>query len=226
MQHTDPISIARVLLAVLLLFPAYVFAQENPEEEYTRVITERSDKIVDEMTFSSSDTKLKVRDLIVAHYRFLNDAQSSREADALGIREQYAGNRELRDAKIDLRKAEQELKVRDHHFAFLAELKNLVSEDQIDQIKDGLTYGVLPKTYQAHLEMIPSLKDEEKLQIKIWLTEAREHAIDGSDSKEKHGWFGKYKGRINNYLSARGYNLQAERAAWEQRIKEKEQTNR
>ncbi|HNZ81766.1 MAG TPA: DUF3826 domain-containing protein, partial [Bacteroidales bacterium] len=35
----------------------------------------------------------------------------------------------------------------------------------------------------------------------------------------KHAWFGKYKGRINNYLSKRGYNLTKEREAWNERIK-------
>ncbi len=36
------------------------------------------------------------------------------------------------------------------------------------------------------------------------LWEAREHAIDGGSSEEKHAWFGKYKGRIiNNYLRRR-----------------------
>ncbi|MFV0404352.1 MAG: DUF3826 domain-containing protein, partial [Bacteroides graminisolvens] len=32
----------------------------------------------------------------------------------------------------------------------------------------------------------------------------------------------KYKGRINNYLSKRGYDLVKEREAWYKRIKEKE----
>jgi hypothetical protein len=195
---------------------------ETKNEEYTRVITERANKIVDGMSFESETLKMQVRNIIVDHYRFLNDQEEKRNEDVAAIREKYAENKELRDAKIDLRKAEQELKVRDNHFAFNAKLKAIISEEQIDQVKDGLTYGVLPLTYQAHLDMIPTLKEEEKLQIKIWLIEAREHAIDGGDSKAKHGWFGKYKGKINNYLSARGYDLTAERAAWEKRIKEKE----
>jgi hypothetical protein len=31
--------------------------------------------------------------------------------------------------------------------------------------------------------------------------------MDAGTSKEKHAWFGKYKGKINNYLSAEGYNM-------------------
>jgi hypothetical protein len=40
-----------------------------------------------------------------------------------------------------------------------------------------------------------------------WLVEAREIAMDCGSSEEKHYWFGKYKGKINNYLSAEGYDL-------------------
>ena len=84
-----------------------------------------------------------------------------------------------------------------------------------------MTYGVVPKTYEAHLEMIPSLSEEEKLQILNWLKEAREFAIDAENAKAKHAWFGKYKGRVNNCLSKRGYNLDVERKAWYKRIEEK-----
>lgn len=210
-----------ILGGVLMVLAGFqTKAQESPDDEYTRVITGRADKIVDAMEFDNDTVKLQVRDIIVEHYRFLNDAEEARNADVAKIREEYADNKELRDAKIDLRKAEQELRTRDHHFAFLAQLKHLIPEEKIDQVKDGLTYNVLNVTYGATLDMIPSLTEEEKDQIYVWLVEAREHAIDGGSSREKHGWFGKYKGRINNYLSARGYDLQAERKAWEERLKE------
>jgi hypothetical protein len=207
-----------------ILITSSCFAQDGKattNDEYTQVITERANKIVDEIEFIDEATKTKVRDIIVGHYRFLNDAEEARNADVAKIRDEFANNKELRDAKIDLRKMEQKIKVRDNHFAFLAQLKQLIPENQIDKVKDGLTYNVLNVTYVALCDMIPALTDEEKTQIMVWLIEAREHAIDGGSSKEKHGWFGKYKGRINNYLSARGYDLQKEREQWENRLKEK-----
>ena len=209
---------------LIIVLSISISAQEktkSAEEEYTKVITERADKIVETIKFSDEKVKVQVRDIIVEHYRFLNKAEETRNADVAKIREEFSDNQKWRDTKIDLRKAEQELQVRDHHFAFSSQLKHLISEEQIDQVKDGLTYHVLNLTYTAFCEMIPKLSEEEKAQILIWLTEAREHAIDGGSSKEKHAWFGKYKGKINNYLSARGYNLQQERENWEKRIKEK-----
>ena len=35
--------------------------------------------------------------------------------------------------------------------------------------------------------------------------------------------FGKYKGRINNYLAARGYDLKKEREAWKERTQSQKQ---
>lgn len=196
-------------------------AQDKEDEAYTLVIQGRSDKVVDEMTFCDQELKVRVRDLIMDHYRFLNDEEDARNADVAQLRVAFADNIELRDAKIDLRKAEQELKVRDHHFSFISALKMYITEEQIDQVKDGLTYYVCPNTYKAFQDMIPDLKPEEKDQMLIWLTEAREHAIDGGSSKDKHAWFGKYKGRINNYLSERGYDLKKLSEDWHVRMRAK-----
>jgi hypothetical protein len=55
-----------------------------------------------------------------------------------------------------------------------------------------------------------------------WLKEARELAMDGESSDKKHAIFGKYKGRINNYLSAQGYDMKKEGEEWQKRIKERE----
>lgn len=216
----------KVILIVLMLIPFLGMAQEKktetPEEEYTRVITGRADKIVDAMEFTDDSCKIRVRDIIVDHYRFLSTMQDAKDSTIKSLREKYAENKELRDALIDKYKGEVESKITTNHYAFCAKLAVEITPEQIDQVKDGLTYNVLNVTYSAHIDMIPTLTDEEKKQIRVWLIEAREHAIDGASSKEKHGWFGKYKGRINNYLSNRGYDLQAEREAWKKRVEERD----
>ena len=93
------------------------------------------------------------------------------------------------------------------HTRYLLKLSALLSLAQVDQVKDGMTYGVVPLTYQGYLDMLPTLTEEEKATIMAYLVEAREIAMDAGSSKQKHWWFGKYKGRINNYLSAQGYDL-------------------
>jgi len=63
-----------------------------------------------------------------------------------------------------------------------------------------MTYSILPVTWKAYLEMIPRLTQEQKDKMYAWLVEARELAMDEGSSDKKHAVFGKYKGRINNYL--------------------------
>ena len=52
-----------------------------------------------------------------------------------------------------------------------------------------------------------ALKDEEKAFLLEQLLIAREEGMDGASTEEKNKIFDKYKGRINNYLSKRGYTL-------------------
>jgi hypothetical protein len=80
-----------------------------------------------------------------------------------------------------------------------------------------MTYGVLPLTYRVYMDMMPDLSQQQKAQMMAWLVEAREHAMDAGSSEKKHAWFGKYKGRINNYLSAAGYNMKQVEADWKKR---------
>jgi len=59
---------------------------------------------------------------------------------------------------------------------------------------------------------------EQKDKMYAWLVEARELAMDEGSSDAKHAVFGKYKGRINNYLSAAGYDMKKEGEDWAKRI--------
>ncbi|OIR08090.1 hypothetical protein GALL_95890 [mine drainage metagenome] len=95
------------------------------------------------------------------------------------------------------------------HGAYLARLGAELTPEQIDAVKDGMTYHVVEVTYRVYQEMLPTLTPEQKAQIHAWLVEAREHAMDAGTSKAKHAWFGKYKGRINIYLTKQGYDLKA-----------------
>jgi hypothetical protein len=67
--------------------------------------------------------------------------------------------------------------------------------------------------------MLPDLTEEQISQIETWLLEAREIAMDQGSSDAKHAVFGKYKGRINNYLSGEGYDLNKASKEWHVRLK-------
>jgi len=204
--------IRNFLLASLLACAAPALAQdppktETPEAAYTRVITERADKIVATLGITNSAKSMRVRDIIADQYRHLSAIDDARDARIKAVRQESGDNKEAAAAGIQAARDEAKAKKDKLHGEFLSKLSAELTPAQVDKVKDGMTYGVLEVTYNAYLKMFPDLKEEQKAQIMNWLVEAREIAMDGGSSKEKHAVFGKYKGRINNYLSKAGYNL-------------------
>lgn len=212
-----------LLLYLMLSGIAGVFAQQvRPQDEkeaYIKVITQRAAKIADALPISDAAKKEKVRDIIRDQYNNLNDIYMVRDANVKAIKEKLQQDKPAAEAAIKEETVKTEAKLAKLHKNYLSKLSSQLNEAQIDQVKNGMTYNVLPITYKAYQEQILSLTDEQKKQILTWLTEAREHAIDAESAEKKHAWFGKYKGRINNYLSAAGYDLKKEGQEWEKRRK-------
>ncbi len=188
-------------------------------DAYTRTITERAEKIVKGLNLSDSTQGKRVRDVIVQQYRDLNTVHEAHKVAVKAIRDRKDADKAKTDGEIKELEKTREEKLAALHPQYLAKLSALLPPAQVEQVKDGMTYGVLPITYKGYLDMLPSLTDEQKKQIKDYLTEAREHAMDAGSSEEKHGWFGKYKGRINNYLSKAGYDMKKAGDDWEKRRK-------
>lgn len=188
--------------AILSLLSIGISAQvalkiEGQDPKYVETIKGRAQKIVDGLQLKDAAKAENVRNIIANRYFLLNDIHTKYDKT-----QQDALNAELYK----------------HHFELASALAIYLNDEQIDAVKDGMTYGRLKRDYQAMQDMIPSLTDLEKQQIFIWLKEAREYAMDAADSKGKHFWFDKYRGRTNNWLSARGYDLKKERDNWMKRM--------
>ena len=214
----------KIVLISLLLLSGWISAgavdlnKENRDPKYVESIVNRSQKIVDKLGLTDAKVAEDVCNVIANRYFELNDIYEIRDAKVKAVKESGLTG----DAKNEALKAaenEKDAALYRSHFAFPAGLSLFLNEEQIEAVKDGMTYGVVKVTYEATLDMIPSLKEEEKVQIYAWLVEAREFAMDAENSNKKHAAFGKYKGRINNYLSQRGYNLTKEREEWAKRVK-------
>jgi hypothetical protein len=192
------------------------------DPKYVENIVERSKKIVDNIEAVDKQAAVKVTNIIANRYFKLNDIYERRDSLVKAAKADPHLSFDARNAAIANAQNEKDAAIYKTYFGFLSELSIYCSDSQMNAVKDGMTFGVLMVTYNSTLDMIPSLKDEEKKQIMAWLVEAREYAVNAESSHKKHEAFGKYKGRINNYLSARGYNLVKEREAWYKRIKERE----
>ena len=189
----------------------------NRDPEYVASIKMRSEKIVDGLNLSDRNVRSEVTRIIANRYFELNDIYTARDTAIDAAKSKLTG--EAKEAAIQAARDKADAALYRSHFAFPAALSLFLNDRQIEGVKDGMTYNVLHVTYSAQLDMIPTLKEEEKAQIYAWLVEDREYAMDAESSKKKHEAFGKYKGRINNYLSKRGYNLTKEREEWAKRVK-------
>ena len=172
---------------------------EGQDPKYVETIKGRAQKIVDGLQLTDAKKAENVRNIIANRYFLLNDIHSKYGKD---------------------KQAERDAELYKHHFELASALALYLTDEQIDAVKDGMTFGRLKRDYLATQDMIPTLSDFEKQQILIWLKEAREFAMDAADSKGKHFWFDKYRGRTNNWLSSRGYDLKKERDAWMKRIED------
>jgi len=199
------------LIAAPPAIPAATAGSTPADEEaaYTRTSNERADKIVKTLGIDDSAQATRVRDLIAAHYRGLRGIHDARDAKLDEVKQSPADDRTVADAWTKVAQDQANLKLNELHRRFVARLSVELSPAQIEKVKDGLTYGVVQITYNRYLELLPDLNDEQKREILATLLEAREHAMDGGSSDEKHAIFGKFKGRINNYISAQGFDLKA-----------------
>jgi hypothetical protein len=178
----------------------------DAEVAYTQDITKRADKIVASLGITDEAQKTRVRDLIAQQYRTLREIHAGRDA-RISEAKQSPGDPAVADGWAKVNRDAANLKLTDAHRRFVARLSVELTPEQVDKVKDGLTYGVVGITYKRYLELFPAMKDEDKREILADLVEAREYAMDAGKSEEKHAIFGKYKGRINNYLSKAGYDM-------------------
>ena len=205
------------LLVVSFTASAVELDSVKRDPNYVANIVGRSKKIVDNLKIKDKTIYNNVLNIVCNKYFSLNDVYAKRDTVIAQAKRANFPKEELAIIQ-SAAKNEAEATLYRTHFAFASDLSLYINDKQIEAIKDGMTYNVVKVTYDATLAMIPTLTKEEKTQILVWLKEAREFAVDAENSNKKHEAFGKYKGRINNYLSKRGYDLVKERQEWYKRI--------
>ena len=206
----------KILCFVFVLTSANTFAQDiryklaqNVNEErtaYLKTITLRAEKIVSTLWLKSKKKERKIVSIIKKQFDDLNDVYRNRDIEFKNIRT------EIKDkAKIDTLLVEKDLeaqkKAAELHDRFLHKLKKHLTRNEIEKVKNWMTYNIAIISYKGYLEEILTLNEEQKKQIWDWLAEAREHAMYAGSADEKIAWFWKYRIKINNYLSGLGYNL-------------------
>ncbi|WP_282636318.1 DUF3826 domain-containing protein [Sphingobacterium thalpophilum] len=196
------------LLTFLFLSVSMTFGQTD--DTYWKTITARSEKIVSKLALKDQTKCEKTARIIRDQYYLLNACYVLRD---LKIKEN--SDKELKE-QINQETLEETGRLNQ---SFIQRLKQVLTEQEVEDVKNGMTYHVYPNTVKAYQEMIPRLTKEEIHMIDSLLFEARDYAMQAESSEKKHAWFGKYKGKINNYLASHGYNLKEEGDKWAERLK-------
>lgn len=179
---------------VVACAPLVAAAQTNSsvaaEATYAQTIEKRVGDILALLDLKDAAKTKPIHDTLVAQYRALRDWH-----DANDVKRKGAKGEEAEALKASLKAI---------HEKFLADLAAGLSPEQVEKVKDKMTYGKVQFTYTGYVNEYPGMNDAQKTRVLELLKDAREEAMDGGSSNEKSAIFNRYKGKINNYLSAQG----------------------
>ena len=207
----------KLILSIIILYSISADAQNTVDTAYQKVVIQRAAKIINTLAITDAVQSDKAQKLLVDQYIKLNAIHDGSKLAISEIKAKQLSNDGVNEAaKQEVEKKSTALK--QLHGQFITQLKQILTDAQIEKVKDGMTYRVLPVTWAAYMDMLQHLTPEQKDKMYSWLLEARELAMDEGSSDTKHAVFGKYKGKINNYLSAAGYDMKKEGEEWARRI--------
>jgi hypothetical protein len=169
---------------------------KDAEAAYSEAIEKRSADVVSALDLKDSAKAARVQDAINIQYRCLRAFEGDRAT------------------------------ISSLHDQFLAKLAADLTPQQVEVVKDKMTYNKVQVTYDGYVEIVQDLTDDQKKMILTSLKQAREEAMDAGSAEAKSAIFKKYKGKINNALSAQGHNVSQDYKDWGQKQKSKASTRR
>jgi hypothetical protein len=202
------------IFAGVMFFNQWAFSQMSTppadpaelEALYTKSIENRTQEILKVLAFANEAKSNAVHDILISQYRVM------RSRDALINAQLEAAGKDINYAN---RAAQLEAESKVLHDYFLARLGKVLTPEQIEAVKDKMTYNKVKVTYDAYIGIVPGLTAEDKAKILELLKAAREKAIDGGSAPEKSEIFQVYKNQINDYLNAHGHDVTKAYKDWE-----------
>ena len=182
---------------------------EEQEAKYSQAISKRADDILAALDLKDSAKAARVKDIIVNQYRALRDWHDANDARIKALAKE-PGSDEAKQIAASRKVL---------HDQFLSQLSAELTPEQIETVKDKMTYNKVEVTYKAYTQIVPDLSEQDKAKILEFLKQAREEAIDGGSAEEKSTIFKQYKGKINNYLDSTGHNVSKAYKDWGQKQK-------
>lgn len=186
------------------------FTAAERESAYTTAIDKRAGDILKVLAIEDAAKSARVHDAVVAQYRSLRARDEAIDNMFAALSKNAPGIETNRQAI--LRVLSQQL-----HDHFLSRLAKDLSAEQVDAVKDKMTYNKVQVTYDAYCQILPKLTEAEKSRILAALKAAREEAMDGGSADEKTAIFQKHKDQINAFLNGNGHDVGKATREWEAR---------
>ena len=183
-------------------------SSEDMEAMYNTAIENRTADILKQLNITNANQTAKVHDIIIDQYRTMKarDAAIDSLLTLQGKEINYTNRAQL------LQSVSKTL-----HDQFLTKLSAELTVEQIEIIKNKMTYNKVQVTYDAYCSIIPGLTDADKTEVMAELKQAREEAMDGGNAGEKSAIFQKHKDQINDYLNSHGHDVAKAYKDWEAR---------
>ena len=206
----------RLSLLLLLVFTCFATrAQQHEVTNYIDDIDLRASNVVAQLDINSTDKK-KIKAIVVNQYLNIEKIEAKRNSQLEKL-EKTVDDQEKQKLKSEEVWTDYKASISKLHDSYLHKLSKKLSDSQIVQVKDAMTYQVMPKTYSNFLDMFQNLNENQKKMIYDHLVEARENAMNVGTHKWQFQWFAKYRGKINNILASQGIELHHTSKAWEKK---------
>lgn len=199
-------------LLTLFLFSAIVSAADiklNTRNLPVDVVTEaqqKTAKVMDKLSLANDSIRENIQIVIANRYLelreiHLNYDERNKKIEARGL------SKEAEAEELERSYYQYNSDLYRSRFGYVAWLSFYLDDEQIETVKDAMTYNLFHVRYDDFLDLLPNLTDSDKNRVYHWLVEAREFSMDFETPRKMRQMFTKYRGRINNYLSSRGYDL-------------------
>lgn len=200
------------ILILLLLSTTVMLAADiklNTRNLPTDAVNEARKKtaeIMDKLSLTNDSIRENIQIVITNRYLELREIhqnydERNKKIEAMGLPKEKAADeleRSYYQYNSDLYRS---------RFGYIAWLSFYLNNEQVETIKDAMTYNLFQVRYNDFLDLLPNLTESDKNRVHHWLVEAREFSMDFETPRKMRQMFTKYRGRINNYLSSRGYDL-------------------
>lgn len=201
-----------IFLFILFLFSVTISAADiklNTRNLPTEAVSEakqRAAKVLAKLSLTNDSIRENIQIVVTNRYLELREIHHRYEER----------NKEIEATDLSKEKKAEELE-RSYYqynsdlyrsrFGYIAWLSFYLDDEQVETVKDAMTYNLFHVRYNDFLDLLPNLTKAEKNRVYNWLIEAREFSMDFETPRKMRQMFTKYRGRINNYLSSRGYDL-------------------